>query len=248
MIRLAVLQHEPETGLGRFNDLLGDFAVDYEVVQTTRGALPDPLAFDGALVLGGSLSAGDATLLPVRRWIRDTVLNGLPYLGICLGGQLLASALGARVRPGGAEAGIHSVFLTDAGQHDFLFEGLARRFDVFGWHRDSFDLPRGALPLAGSLACTYQAFRYGDTAYGVQFHSEVRPHDLAAWRDLPSYRRLLHESLRDWTDVEFELTQSAAALDDLAAHLLERWLSVVAGVVSPRARQPVLTGGLQSVR
>ena len=242
MIQLAVLQHEPETGLGRFADILGNFAVDYEVLDTTRGTLPDPLAFDGALVLGGSLAAGDATLFPARRWIRDTALSGLPYLGVCLGGQLLASALGARVRPGGAEAGMHSVFLTDAARHDVLFEGLARRFDVFGWHGDSFDLPRGAVPLAGSLACTYQAFRYDDTAYALQFHSEVRPHDLAAWRGLPSYRRLLEESTRDWADVELELSQAAAALDDLAAHLLERWLGVVVGVASPRARRPVLVG------
>ena len=240
MIRLAVLQHEPETGLGRFANVLGDFAVDYDVVQTTRGTLPDPVPFDGALVLGGSLSAGDATLLPARRWIRDAVLSGMPYLGVCLGGQLLASALGARVRPGGAEAGMHSVFLTDAARHDFLFEGLARCFDVFGWHGDSFDLPRGAVPLAGSLACTYQAFRYGDTAYALQFHSELRSRDLAAWRGLPSYRRLLNESTRAWADVELELTQAAPVLDDLAAHLLERWLGVVAGVASPRARRPVL--------
>jgi GMP synthase-like glutamine amidotransferase len=240
VIRLAVLQHERETGLGRFAELFGDFAVDYEVVQTTRGRLPDRRAFDGALVLGGSLSAADASLRPARRWIRAAVLGGLPYLGICLGGQLLASALGARVWTGGAEAGVHSVFLTEAARDDFVFSGLPRRFDVFGWHGDSFDLPRGALPLAGSLACTYQAFRHGDTAYAVQFHPEVRSDDLAAWREVPGYRRLLDESGGGWADVELELTLAAPVLDDLAAHLVERWLSLVAGAASLRARRPVL--------
>jgi GMP synthase-like glutamine amidotransferase len=231
--RLAVLQHEPETGLGRFADLLAERAVEYEIVPTTRGTLPGPAAFDGALVLGGSLSAGDTALRPARRWIRDAVLDGLPYLGVCLGGQLLAGVLGAGVGPGGAEAGIHSVYLTDAGRDDAVFGGLRGRLAVFGWHGESFSLPRGAVPLAGSLACTYQAFRYGDTAYALQFHPEVRALDLAAWRDVPGYRRLLDGSARDWTDVELELAQAAPALDDLAAHLLERWLSQVAGAVSP---------------
>jgi GMP synthase-like glutamine amidotransferase len=242
-VMIAVLQHEPETGLGRLEGHLGDFAVDYEVVQTGE-TLPDPAAFDGAVVLGGSLSADDAALRPARRWIRGAVLSGLPYLGVCLGGQLLASALGARVGPGGAEAGIHSVFLTDAARHDVVFAGLPRRFDVFGWHGDRFDLPRGAVPLAGSLACAYQAFRYGGTAYGLQFHPEVRPHDLAGWRDLPGYRRLLDESGRDWTDVELELARAANALDDLAAHLLERWLGLVAGAPSVREGRPGLASAL----
>lgn len=230
MIRLAVLQHELETGLGRFADLLDDLAVDVELVPATRGALPDPLTFDAALVLGGSLGADDATLLPARRWIRNAILSDLPYLGVCLGGQLLASALGECVRRGGAEAGVHSIFLTDAAEHDLLFGGLPRRLDVFGWHGDSFDLPRGAVPLAGSLACTYQAFRHGSAAYALQFHPEVRPSDVAAWRDLPGYRRLLERSGRDWDDIVHELALAAVALDDLAERLLERWLWLVAGL------------------
>ena len=96
-VHLAVLQHEPETSLGRFGELLADSAVQYEIVSTRRW-LPDPLVFDAALSLGGSLAATDTSLLPTRRWIRNAVLSGLPYLGVCLGGQLLASALGARVR------------------------------------------------------------------------------------------------------------------------------------------------------
>jgi GMP synthase-like glutamine amidotransferase len=96
------------------------------------------------------------------------------------------------------------------------------------------------VPLAGSLACTYQAFRYGEAAYALQFHPEVRPEDVAAWRNLSSYRRLLDASARDWADVERALTHASAALDELAEHLLERWLSLVAGAASARARRPVL--------
>jgi GMP synthase (glutamine-hydrolysing) len=239
MIRLAVLQHESETGLGRFADLLDDYAVNYELVLTTRGTLPDPLAFDAALGLGGSLAAHDAALLPARRWIRNAVLSDLPYLGLCLGGQLLASALGARVRRGRAEAGVHGVFLTDAAEHDLLFGGLPRRLDVFGWHGDSFELPLGAVPLAGSLACTYQAFRYRAAAYGLQFHPEVRPADVARWCDVPGYRQLLDRSGRQWHDVVDELARATAALDELTGHLLERWLYLAAGMAALRAKLPV---------
>jgi GMP synthase-like glutamine amidotransferase len=94
-LRIAVLQHERETGPGPFAALLDEARVDYQVVETLRGRLPDHAAFDGASALGGSLSAHDPPLLETRRWIRNRVLSGLPFLGICLGVQPLASALGA---------------------------------------------------------------------------------------------------------------------------------------------------------
>jgi GMP synthase-like glutamine amidotransferase len=232
-VAVAILQHEPETGLGRFGDLLADSGVDYEVFFT-RGRLPDPLAFDAALCLGGSLGACDDVLLPARRWIRNAVLSGLPYLGVCLGGQLLASALGARVGPGGAEMGVHSVFLTAAAAKDPLLDALPGCLDVFGWHGDCFELPRGAVALAGSLACTYEAFRFGVAAYALQFHPEVRAEDLARWRDVPSYRRLLDESGREWGDVVRELERASVALDDFAAQLIERWLHLATSVAALR--------------
>jgi GMP synthase-like glutamine amidotransferase len=226
--RIAVLQHEPETGLGRFAAQLDDARVEYEVFSP-RAPLPEPLTFTAALGLGGSLAANDASLRPTRRWIRNAVLGGLPYLGVCLGGQLLARALGGRVRRGGAETGVDSVFLTPAARDDHLFGGLPHRLDVFGWHGDCFELPRSAVRLAGSLACRSQAFRFGAAAYGLQFHPEVRPEDIARWRDRPGYRRLLEQSGRSWGDVVSELRHAEGALDELAAHLLERWLDLAAG-------------------
>jgi GMP synthase (glutamine-hydrolysing) len=149
-------------GPGTFAALLDEARVGYQVVETFRGRLPDHAAFDGAIALGGSLSALDPPLLETRRWIRNGVLSGLPFLGICLGGQLLASALGAAVeRQARPEVGVHDIYLTDAGRRDPLFSGLPGRLEVFGWHEASFDLPRGTVPLAGSIACTYQAFRFG---------------------------------------------------------------------------------------
>jgi GMP synthase (glutamine-hydrolysing) len=224
---LAVLQHEPATGLGRFADLLSRRGVGYEVVWTTHSPLPDSSEFDGVLVLGGSLAATDPRFRLARGWIHDAVSSDVPYLGICLGAQLLAGALGARVRRGAAELGIHSIYLTEVARRDPLFRDLPHRLDVFGFHGDGFVLPRGAVPLAGSLACTYQAFRYGTSAYGLQFHPELRASDLARWHHVAGYRALLAESGREWDEVSSELEAGTEALDELAEHLLARWLDVI---------------------
>jgi GMP synthase-like glutamine amidotransferase len=238
-LHLAVLQHEAETGLGAFAAHLDVADVDYSLVRTTSGALPDADRFDGAIALGGSLGAYDPRLLETRRWIRNAVLRGLPFFGVSLGGQLLSTALGAAVTPGRPEAGLHDVFLTDAAEHDPLFVGLPRRFEVFGWHEDSFDLAPGAVPLAGSPACTYQAFRFGAAAYGIQFHAEVRVEDLVTWRDVPGYRALADRAGIDFDDLAVDLRHATGRLDSLAGQLVERWIYLVAGTAALAARHHV---------
>jgi GMP synthase-like glutamine amidotransferase len=236
-VRLAVLAPEPATGLGAFAGLLEAAGVEHELVPATGGPLPDRAAFDGAIGLGGSLAAGDGRLAESRRWIRDAVLAGMPFLGVCLGAQLLASALGARVERGRPELGLHDVFLTAAAERDPLFSGLPRRLEVFGWHGDSFELPRGAVPLAGSLACTFQAFRFGAAAYGLQFHPEVRVDDLARWRSVDGYRDLAVRTGVDVDALAVVLGRATPALDALAAQLLERWLLLVAAVAALESQQ-----------
>jgi GMP synthase (glutamine-hydrolysing) len=230
-LRIVVLRHERETGLGAFAALLDDASVDYRVVETLSSRLPDPSAFDGAIALGGSLNAYDSRLLETRRWIRTGVLRGLPFLGVCLGGQLLASALGAAVeRQARPEVGLHDIYLTDAARRDPLFSGLAGRLTVFGHHEDRFELPSGGVPLAGSIACTYQAFRFGAAAYGLQFHPEVRSGDLANRARVPGYRRMLNAAGVTPAQLAADLERAAPELDDLARQLLDRWLGLLAGV------------------
>jgi GMP synthase-like glutamine amidotransferase len=238
-LRIAVLQHEPETGLGVFSGLLDEAGVDYEVLETAAATpLPNAAGFDAAIALGGSLGAREAKLFGARHWIRDAVLGGTPFLGICLGGQLLATALGGFVGRGSRpEAGIHDVFLTDAAKRDPLFGGLPRRFPVLGWHEDAFTLPRRALPLAGSIAYEHQAFRVGPAAYGLQFHPEVRTDDLDRWAAVPGYAGLLERAGADWDEVRFALEQAAPELDELAKGLLERWLYLAAGAAALRERR-----------
>lgn len=236
-LRIVVLQHEPETGLGAFAALLDQAHVDYEMVETLRGPLPDPGAVHGAIALGGSLGAYDPRLLEARRWIRDGVLRGLPFLGVCLGGQLLASALGAPVeRQAQPQLGVHDVYLTDAARRDPLFARLPGRLPVFGWHEDRFELPPGAVPLAGSIACTYEAFRFDVAAYGLQFHPEVRTGDLASWALVPDYCRLLRAAAITPGHLAGELARATPELDKLARHLLERWLDLACRVTAPDER------------
>jgi GMP synthase-like glutamine amidotransferase len=230
-VRIVVLQHERETGLGAFATFLEDAGVDYTVVETLHGSLPDPGEFDGAIALGGSLGAYDPRLRETRRWIRSGVLRGLPFVGVCLGGQLLASVLGAAVeRQAQPELGVHDLYLTEAARRDPLFSGLSGRMAVFGWHEDRFELPRGAVPLAGSIACTYQAFRFGAAAYGLQFHPEVRAGDLANWARVSGYRRLLDAAGVTPHQLASELERVTPHLDNLAGLLLDRWLGLVADV------------------
>jgi GMP synthase-like glutamine amidotransferase len=236
-LHLAVLTHEPETGLGAFAAQLDEAGVSYDVLRTTAGILPDDGGFDGAIALGGSIGVYDRPLLAAHDWVRDAVLAGLPFLGICLGGQLLASALGARVTRESPEVGVHDIYLTDAAKRDPLFGGLPIRLPVLGWHEDAFGLPRGAVPLAGSIRCTYQAFRFGAAAYGLQFHPEVRDENLVRWRKVDGYRGLAARTGTDWNDLALALRGATPALDTLAEQLLRRWLYLVAGVAALTSSQ-----------
>jgi GMP synthase (glutamine-hydrolysing) len=236
-LSVAVLQHERETGLGAFAGLLDRAGVRYELLRTSGVRLPDAAEFDGVLVLGGSQAANDPALLETRRWIRNVVLCEVPILGVCLGGQLLATALGSSVGPAlHPEVGVHDAFRTSVARHDPLFSGLSARFPVFGWHEDEFELPHGAISLAGSLACEHQAFRFATNAYGLQFHSEVRPEDLNKWADVRGYARLIERATARWDEVAAELDRATPELDELAGKLLKGWLGLVAdrGAVGER--------------
>ncbi len=152
-----------------------------------RGDRPPELREVSALiVLGGSMGATDDDrhpFLPVLRSFIDRVVDaGIPFLGICLGGQLLSSATGGRVVSGRwEEMGTQRVTLTGEGRNDRLFRGIPESFITFQWHHDSFDIPAGGVHLASSAACPHQAFRIGERAWGVQFHPEVTENIIRDW-------------------------------------------------------------------
>jgi len=178
-VDILVLQHircEPPAAYGEALAARGHVLHPVEVDEGEP--LPDWREYGAIVAMGGPMGAYDEAdhpwLVEEKRLIRDAVQAGLPYFGACLGVQLLAAALGARVYPGPApEVGLLEVQLTEAGRRDPVASILPAAFTTLQWHGDTFDLPEGAVSLFSSPAYPNQGFRYGEVAYGVQFHLEV---------------------------------------------------------------------------
>jgi GMP synthase-like glutamine amidotransferase len=185
-VRVLFVQFEEDDGPGLLGEGLADLGARCDVVRPYEGdAVPSPDGVDGLVVLGGAMNAeqdAEHPYLPaVVLALRDAHRGGIPTLGVCLGGQLLARALGARVwRKDAPEVGYFPIDFTAAGRADPLFRDLPSPFLTLQWHEDAFDLPAGATLLADSRRDTLQAYRSG-WSYGVQFHPEVRTHEVAAW-------------------------------------------------------------------
>lgn len=187
--RLLVVQPDPLTVLDRFDGWLADAGVATDVVRPFAGdAVPERLDADGLLVMGGRMSAwedGDHRwLADVRRLLRHAVQAARPTLGICLGGQLLAQALGGTVITGdqGVEAGVTWIDWRPESRNDVLFSGLPTPFPTGSLHGDTVArLPDTAVWLGHSPMYRHQAFRLGPAAWGVQFHPELAFATYRAW-------------------------------------------------------------------
>jgi len=199
-MRVLVLQHIACEPPGVYEDVLDERGFELKRVEIDAGEpLPAFAEFDAVVAMGGPMSAGDDHRLPWLReekaWIADAVRANVPYWGVCLGVQLLAASLGARVYTGSEpEVGVLPVALTDEGCVDPVFAGLPRSFPTLQWHGDTFELPDGAVRLAGSAPYRNQAFRV-KRAYGVQFHLEVSPAMAREWAAVPEYDASLRRVL-----------------------------------------------------
>jgi len=195
---LLAIQHVPWETPHRILDACG--GLDMHTVKPLAGqSLPDHDAVVGAVVMGGPMSVDEPDRHPElaieREWLAEAVRRELPVLGICLGAQLLASALGAEVRPGeGPEIGWAPVEILDP--DDPILGALAPSTTVLHWHGEVFDLPEGAKPLARSAKTEHQAFRHGN-AWGVLFHPEADLALLEAWLAVPDMVREAHRALGD---------------------------------------------------
>lgn len=170
-MRLLVLKHVPNEGLGAWEPLVRDRGIGvHEVEVDTNAALPALGEVEAIVSLGRPMSADDEHegLAAERRLLVEATRADIPVLGVCLGAQLLAHALGARVfpNPAGREIGVSEVRLTDAGRDDALFSGLPDRIEVMQWHGDAFELPRGAVQLATAPACEHQGSVSWRTGFG----------------------------------------------------------------------------------
>jgi GMP synthase (glutamine-hydrolysing) len=187
-MRALVLQHIAVEGPGAFAPFLAARGWRLETVALYAGVqLPQhPRAYQAIIVMGGPMGVYDEAAYPFLRvehaFLERALEQGVPLLGICLGSQLLAKALGARVyRNPCKEIGWDTVTLTPAGLTDPLFAGVASPVRVFQWHGDAFELPADATPLASSVRCPNQAFRYRDRVYGLLFHLELTPEIIRSW-------------------------------------------------------------------
>jgi GMP synthase (glutamine-hydrolysing) len=211
MMRVLALTHGPDVGAEIFGDVIAEEGHDLVEWDIRRRGVPASSDIDAVLVLGGDQNVGEELEHPwlheeyavLRRWVED----GTPLLGICLGAQTLAHALGAPVRALGAPvAGFYASELTQAGADDPVLGVLPRRFESFNAHGYWFEIPPGAVELA--TGPTPQAFRVDGSAWGVQFHPEVRRDQVLKWfendetltRSLQELTEELDAKLETWQE------------------------------------------------
>jgi len=182
------IQHVECEPMGLLEEILEENRIDYQYVRPYLGdPIPNPhFGIDCLILMGGPMSVNDHTaysfLLEEDVLIRNCLREKVPILGICLGSQLLAKAAGATVRTGHIkEIGWRPIRLTPEAQADPVFAGMPEELPAFHWHGDTFDLPEGAVLLAGSDTYPHQAYRLGYNAYGFQFHLEVDEPMVGQW-------------------------------------------------------------------
>jgi GMP synthase-like glutamine amidotransferase len=238
-VNALVLQHIACEPPGVFEDVLIERGARIHRVELDEGEpLPDWRGFDLIVAMGGPMSVNDEAehpwLVAEKRLIREAVQAGVGFWGACLGVQLLASSLGARVYAGELpEVGVMPVTLTKDGLDDPVMGGLPQELLTLQWHGDTFDLPGGAVLLAGSPDYPHQAFRYGRAAYGVQFHVEVTGEMAREWAQVPEYVQALEQTLgpgsADGLFAEFD--RSAETMQGHARTMFERWVDVAAAAL-----------------
>jgi GMP synthase-like glutamine amidotransferase len=167
--QVLILQHITLNPPGRVGVILDEYEIPYQVILISDDPLPDPSSYQAIVGLGGTHYTNDEIT-----FLHQAITQEIPYLGMCLGGELLARALGVAVeRLPKRQIGFLDIHFTEAGLQDSLYEGLPGYQQAFQWHEDGFLLPQGAVELARFEDGSNQAFRYTPQhAYGLQYHLE----------------------------------------------------------------------------
>jgi len=185
-MKVHVLQHVSYEDIGSMATWLENFRADVGYTRFFNNpALPSLKDLDLVIIMGGPMSVNDESTLPwlraEKKFIRDAVESGVSVLGVCLGAQVIASALGARVyRNAHKEIGWFTIEAIPGATNTFNFP---EKCMVFHWHGETFDLPPGAVHLAKSAICENQAFQVGHNVIGLQFHLEATPESVGAILD-----------------------------------------------------------------
>lgn len=240
-MRFLVLQHATCEPPGTYEALLhAERHTLFRVELDAGDVLPDWRGFDGIIAMGGPMSVNDVDAHP---WlvaelaaICEAVHAGLPYWGVCLGAQLLAAALDGTVRRGASpEVGVTPVSLAPSSSADLVFSACPSPFTALHWHGDTFDLPLGAVLLASTHQYPHQALRWGQVAYGVQFHVEAGARLAETWLALDEYRQALLEVAGPTGPQDLMAAISAAEeeMHDVSTALFTRWLRLVEATATP---------------
>lgn len=188
---ILIIKNIPAEGPGTIEEHLKSRGMQYKILEFSKGEqVSDIEGYSHLIVMGGPMAVYEMDkytyLQPETELIKAFIEKGKAVLGICLGAQMIAHALGAKVYPGGTEeVGWYNVDLTPEGMEDPAVSALsvnnAPHAEVFQWHGDTFDLPRNAVRIASTEVYQNQAFRYGSNVYALQFHIEVTPEIIREW-------------------------------------------------------------------
>ncbi|MDP6573412.1 MAG: type 1 glutamine amidotransferase [Rhodospirillales bacterium] len=236
-MRFLVFQHIDVEHPGIFRDFMDEDGIGRDTVELDEGEpIPGLDGYDALIVMGGPMDTWEEDAHPwlvpekkaIGRWVEKI---GKPFLGVCLGHQLLADSVGGGVaRMAEPEVGICDVALTEEGRADPLFRGLGPILGCLQWHgAEVSPLPAGAVVLASNPACAVQALRVGAAAYGLQFHGEITAETVPDWGKIPAYREAL-ESIMGVSAQERLERDAAARLPEFnsaARVLYENFIAIV---------------------
>lgn len=242
--KILVFQHVPFEPLGTLDPLLKEsgFRIRYVNFGRQPESKPALEKYEALIVLGGPMNSDQIdsypNLITEVEIIRDAVEREMSILGVCLGAQLLAKALGGSVsRNPVREIGWYDVELTESGVNDPVLSAFARKQQVFQWHEDGITLPPNTVNLASSPASAVQAFRYGKHAYGFQFHLEASQTLIERWLSVPDHQATLDEE-HERISAEAIRQQTAESIDSLqemSQRTFSRWIDQFE--IQPRQRR-----------
>lgn len=224
-MRILVFQHHTLEHPGIFRDFMAEDGVQWDPVQLQDGEeIPDVDGYDALWVMGGPMDVWEEEeypwLIDEKAAIRRAVMeHNMPFLGLCLGHQLLGEVAGGRctkLEP--AEVGVSVISLTDAARKDPLVKDFDPVHKAVNWHGVHVsDLPPNAVILASTEACACQAIRVGDRAWGIQYHVEVTKNTVPEWGDIPAYRAALENVMGEGA-MPGLIEESDANIDDFNRH------------------------------
>lgn len=246
MHKVLVCQHVPHEILGTFHPLLkkNGFRIRYANFGRHPDLRTNVQDYDGLIILGGPMNVDEVDRYPFLaheiELIQEAIRQDIPVLGICLGAQLIAKTLGAKVQAKTCiEVGWKAIETTAEGKKDPLFSAFHDQESIFEWHYDSFPLPPRTTLLAGSAACPVQAFRYGDKVYGFQFHLEVDQAMVEKWLADPQHLEFLQSACNQnlTLEIQNDCQQKMQTLHQLSEKTFTQFIALF-GSCQKRRRLP----------